>query len=325
MAVLVTGGTGFVGADIVIQLVEQGESVVAFDLAPAERIVDWFAERYPGQVSVVVGDVCDFEQVQGVLSSHDFDRIVHAAAITPKGIEREKADCRDIVRVHVMGTVNVFEAARSLPDLKRVIYVSSSAVYKEMDDDQDAVEDVKVIPRSLYSITKYASEMLGTRWKELFGLDVVSVRLASVYGPMERVTPSRQRTSLMHTLVSKAMAGAPIRVNGLEGGDDWIHGWDVGRAVVGLLDTDELSHPVYNIGSGVTHSVGEILELLRQHAPQMSYSVVDSEDADVRVRPSGKRQPLNVDRLRRDLDFELAYPLEEGLRQYVNWLTEGNP
>jgi len=129
----------------------------------------------------------------------------------------------------------------------------------------------------------------------------------------------------MYTLVRLAMEGKTIKVNSLAAWSGWIHAWDVARAVVGLLQAPRLTYDVYNISAGVTHSLGEVLEALAACVPNVRYSVVGEEDANVYIHPARRGQPMDVRRLREELDFEFQYPLAEGLKQYVRWLFEGNP
>ena len=322
MAILVTGATGFVGSNIVSCLTERGEEVVALHFSPLDQAAQLLLGRYPDQVAVVRGDVRDLALLQRLVSDHDINGIVHSATITPGGMERERELCQAIVEVNLLGTVNIFQVACSLPSLHRVIYVSSTAVYGSLLEKGAVTEEHPVAPGSLYAITKYASELMGRRWKQLFDLDIVSVRLSSVYGPMERTTSSRKRMSAIYNFVRLALEGKPIKVNALSYQTDWIHVWDVARGVVDLLQAPSVAHETYNISAGVPHSIGEVLEALAECMPEMFYSVVGQEEADVWVDPGYQEGRTDNNRLRRELCFELQYPLTEGLRQYVRWLSE---
>jgi len=92
-----------------------------------------------------------------------------------------------------MGTVAALDWARTQPKLRRFVYVSSGSVYRNHGPDRPGEplpEDGYVMPRRLYAISKFASELITERYAELFGLPIASVRLSSVYGPMDRATPT---------------------------------------------------------------------------------------------------------------------------------------
>ena len=325
MTVLVTGGTGFIGINIVGCLARRGEDVVALDASPPDQSPQSLLRHFPDRVSIIRGDVRDLALLQQLAADHNVDRIVHAAAITPADTEWERDHCQAIVEVNLLGTVNVFQLARSLSSLHRVIYISSGAVYGSMQAQGPVTEDHPVAPQGLYAITKYASELVGHRWRQLFDLDIASVRLSEVYGPMQRITPSSQRMSSIYTLVRLAVQGKPIKINSLEERRDYVHVWDVARGIVDLLQAPSLAHEIYNISEGVAYSMDEVLEALAGCVPEMSYSVVTQEEANVWVDPGRQEEPMDNTRLRAELNFELQYSLTEGLKQYVHWLSEGNP
>src|SRR5207302_10300775 len=109
-----------------------------------------------------------------------------------------------------MGTVAMLEWARTLPNLKRFIYVSSGAVYKHHGPDRPGEplpEDGYVMPRRLYGISKLASELITERFGEVFGLSTASVRQSSVYGPMDRVSGSRNFRYALTRIVPIALEG----------------------------------------------------------------------------------------------------------------------
>src|SRR5919204_3423066 len=106
----------------------------------------------------------------------------------------EAEDPARIIDINLMGTVRMLDWARSRPEIARFIYVSSGAIYRHHGPDwsgEPLPEDGYVAPLRLYGIAKYASEMIVNRHADLFGLSAISVRPSSVYGPMDRVTESR--------------------------------------------------------------------------------------------------------------------------------------
>ena len=186
MATLVTGGTGFVGANIVRQLARAGHRVVSYDLAPEDPLVDHFVRDCADGITFVQGDILDEGAVARIGADFSIDKIVHAAVYTVNqtGLEIERS--KAIADINFTGTVNLLELARTLR-VGRFVYVSSGAAYgMAADNDQTFNEEMPAAPNTLYGITKYASELLTRRYGELHGISTASVRLSTPYGPMER-------------------------------------------------------------------------------------------------------------------------------------------
>lgn len=318
MAILVTGGTGFVGRNVVDRLAALGREVIAFDLPSQDSQP---VTSLPVGVEFAPGDVTSQTALEKLVDRYTITGIIHAAAVTPRSTEEEASRGRSIIDVNFAGTMNVLHLARSLPSLVRIVYVSSTAVYGSWLTCTKLVEDLPLAPQDLYSIAKYASELACARWSQLYELDIVSARLTSVYGPYEHTTSSRKRMSTVHEVVHHALVGEKIRINGLEESTDWIHAYDVALGITHLLEARTLNHQVYNLGSGITHSAGDILRAVVAILPQTRFEVVPEEEANVRIDPQYQETNTDIGRIAADTCFQARYPLREGLAQYIEWLT----
>ena len=130
MATLVTGGTGFVGSNIVKTLAQRGHEVISYDVVEADVLVRRYVDPWAERVTFVRGDILNRGDLGGVAANHNFTKIVHAAAFTAIRPDIEAERSRSIVDINVLGTVNLLDMACDLP-LERFLYVSSGAVYGE--------------------------------------------------------------------------------------------------------------------------------------------------------------------------------------------------
>ena len=302
--VLVTGGTGFIGAFVADDLVAHGHDVVGFDVSTDPERLEKL--DVADDVAVVRGDVTDPTDVMRACREHDVDRIVHLAALLTN---TAADDPRAALDVNVYGTNNVFEAARTF-DLDRVAWASSAAVYAPPDRyDADVTEDDLVYPDTLYGATKAYNEQQARAY-EAFGVSHVGLRPTVAYGPYRETGGS----AFLVDLIEKPALGESF---GVEYGDqvvDWQYVRDIAQAFRKAAFTDEsdLSQRVYNV-AGETTTVREAAAVVSEVVP----------DADVSVSDEGElpwTQTLDTTAAREDLGYEPEYDLESGVREYVNVL-----
>lgn len=317
MATLVTGGTGFVGSNIVKALAERGHEVVSFDIVAPNALVEKYLKPWAEQVTFLQGDML-IEADLEPLAAHGVSKIVHAGVFTGVLPEVEAARSRSIVDINVMATTNLLELASRL-SVERFLYVSSGSVYGEgHDPDGTLHEDSPLQPRSLYAVTKYTSELLTRRYGELHGFQTVSVRLGGPYGPMERVTGHRANQSLMKDWTGRLVRDEPIEVSDRTLRRSYTYVPDIAAGICAVLDAPSLSHDVYNNSSTANNSLEEMIEILRDIHPGLR--VVDSPSSDV----PGSAYRLDVIRLRQDLGFAARFDLASGLQDYIAWRRAEN-
>ena len=323
MATLVTGGTGFVGANIVKGLAQAGHDVVCFDLNGPDQLAPDFIQEVASKISFVQGDMLDRGLVERLGTDHSIDKIIHAAVFTVNRVELETQRSRDVIAINIEGTANLLELARTLK-VDRFVYVSSGAVYGAVaGGDQTLNEDAPPVPLNLYGITKYASELLTHRYGELHGLSTASVRLSTPYGPMERVTGHRAVMSVFQQWTGQALLGEPIQVDDMDQGRAFTYAADIADGIAAILDAPTLRHGLYNLTAGVWVTYREILNVLTRLVP--SPRVIEERPSVSTASSEGPpRGPLSGHRLFQDLGWTPKFDLEAGMSDYLQWRRE-NP
>ena len=321
MATLVTGGTGFVGANIVRELAARGHDVVSFDIMPDDALVHAFLGDLRSRVTFVTGDILDMDALERLGGDHSFDKVVHAAVFTVNRTSLETARSKDILDINLVGTGNLLELAR-VTGVERFVYVSSGAAYGlTRDPDQTYNEDDSARPDNLYGITKYASECLARRYGELHGFSTVSLRVSTPYGPMERVTGHRDNMSTPYQWTGQMLRGKPITVDHTDYGRDYTYSLDTASGVAAVTDAPELPHDLYNVTNGVPVTGGQIQRTLAELFP--GTRLVEPERISEPPSSLGPtRGPLSGYRLWHDLGWTAGYDLAAGLTDYVQWRRE---
>ena len=319
MATMVTGGTGFVGSNVVRTLAQHGHEVICFDLVAPDILVRRYLQPWADQVTFVQGDILSLDDLERVARHSTVTKIVHAAVFTPShtsNIEMERS--RSIVDINLVGTANLLDLACRMP-LERFLYVSSEAVYGEGHCPSDTLqEDAALRPRNLYAVTKYASELLARRYGEIHGFQTVSVRLSYPYGPMERVTQHRTRMSQLYQWTGNVVRGEPVRVNDRSVGRDYTYVLDAAAGIRTIMDAPSLPHDVYNISVGHSITLGEVITALQELSPTVQV-IDDPPIGSGTLGPGVARSVRDATRLREDLGFTTSFDLLAGIRDYLQW------
>ena len=294
---LVTGGSGFVGSHVVDELVGAGaEEVVVFDKVVRDENLE--QARAAGEIRVVEGDVTDRAALAEAAA--DVDGAFHLAVLP---IGPSEADPRLALDVNVVGTFNVFEAAQQA-GARKVVYSSASSVYGDTNETMDESHPLEA--RSMYGASKIAGEYFLRAFREIHGLDYVTLRYMNVYGP-------RQEGGLIVSVLRRIESGQPPMIQGDGSASfDFVHVADVARLNVAAMSSD-VSGDAFNVGSGGEASVREIVEKLIQLTGSELEPEYDLEAKVLMARRVGKNEKA-VQALgwtpERDLETGLAEVIE---------------
>jgi len=197
MAKLITGGTGFIGAELAHALIGQGEEVVLFDVTPNwERI-----SEIKDKVKVIPGNLGNSFEVLNTIKENNIDGIYHLGSMLSIPSD---ANPQASFQANVCGTMHVLEAAR-LFNVTRVVFSSTFGTYS-LGTGRVITDDTLQRPVTMYGCGKLYGELLGMFYRRKFGLDFRSVRLPSIVGPGVRTPGVAQYNSLM---IEKAALGEP--------------------------------------------------------------------------------------------------------------------
>lgn len=312
--VLITGGTGLIGACLADKLLARGERVVLFDQALAEWRIGPL-RVHGDRLQVVRGDVQSLVELLNAIQAHRVTAIVHLAYLLG-------AECNTIpelaTRVNVLGTANVLEAAR-LAGLERMLLASSIAVYgadEQYPPDQRPLrEDVALYVASglpIYGGGKVYLEHLARDYADHHGLLVAGLRPSIVYGwGRERGT-----SAFTGEMIDRAVAGEPARIGFGDARVSLVYVEDVAEQFVALLGADArvlARRRFFNTG-GDTATVRELAATVQRLLPGARIEVTSRGERDI----AGLAASVSD----RSLEDEVGYtrrftPLEEGVRAHI--------
>lgn len=323
MAVLITGGTGFVGLNLAEGLLARGEQVVLFDLRPPPAEFMAQIGNAAKRVRAVTGDVLQPDHLHRAFAHGDITHVFHGAVIT-SGPARELADPNAIVEVNLSGTLNLLRAARDA-QVRRVLYPSSLTVYGQSLFDRESVNeaDTPPVPESLYAVTKYAAERACLRLADLWGMDVVTGRIGSVVGPWEGETGVRDLVSPLAQIAAAAAQGRGVVLPQIRLKRELIYSRDLARALVLLLYAEKPGFTTYNLSVPADWSgyVQRWCDALAAKLDGFKWRyAAPGETATIDYYDTRDRACLDTTRLQSDLGFVPAFPPDKALHDYTEWL-----
>ncbi len=318
MRLLATGAAGFVVANAVVRAANAGAEVVALDLGDPHPEVLGRLGADAGRVTWRRGDVTDRAAMTALVAEVAPDAIVHGAALTP-GDDEERADPARVVDVNLGGTVSVLEAAR-LARVGTFVFLSSTGLYGARPPEPAVREDEPLQPTNGYAIAKLAAEHLVARYAALTGMRGRVARVATAYGPLERSSVTRPRTSSVQRAVEAALAGRPLRVSGADVARDFVHVDDVAEALWRLASRPEAPDGVVHVGPARAEPLRAALDALAAAAPGFAWSAVEgAAAADLVQVPEQARAGLDPTRAVAAIDWRPRHDLAAGAVATWRW------
>lgn len=311
MNILVTGGLGLIGHNVVKRLQARGHIVSIMDtktnygIIPQSEINHLMEERVK-KIEIdglYEYDIASSELVDKVFNIEQPDIVIHMASFPRQKVVNANPQLGS--RVMSEGLLNLLEASNNY-DVRKFIYISSSMVYGDFKD--DVKEDYDCKPQGQYGILKLAGEWLVKDYSRRTGLAFTIIRPSAVYGPLD------VEDRVISKFILKAMRGDTLRVNGAGETLDFTYVADAADGIVAASLSDNTDNKTYNITKSHSHTLLDAAKLAVKIAGNGTIEVGE-RDLDF---PS--RGALNIDAARRDFGFDPKIDVEEGFQIYYDWL-----
>ena len=309
--ILVTGGMGFIGHNVVAQLEDLGHDVTLVDnftdygIIPEDEINYLYRER-----SKKIYSVChpyDIENripIDRTFDSFKPDIVIHLASFPRQKVVNSNPSFG--ARVMIEGLLNLCEASKR-NNVEKFVYVSSSMVYGDFTD--NVTEDAECKPQGMYGIMKLAGEWLVKDYYDRGAFGHTIIRPSAVYGPCD------VEDRVVSKFLLAALRDETIMVNGPEETLDFSYVDDVADGIVAATLSNDTVNKCYNVTRGASRTLLEAAELAVKIAGKGTIQVRDRDLAF----PS--RGALCIDAAKKDFNFNPKVDIEEGFKDYYEWLS----
>ena len=305
---LVTGGAGFIGAHIVEELIQDGESVKVIDNFTSGRREN--LEPFSKEIELIDADIRHMPSVRRAVSGVDY--VIHVAA--QKSVPRSIEDPVGSNDNNINGTLNILLASRDA-GVKRVVFASSSSVYGNQEVFPQS-EKLLPCPISPYAASKLAGEYYCSVFYEAYGLETVSLRYFNVFGP--RQDPKSQYAIVIPIFITAALEDrtAEVHGDGLQS-RDFTYISDTVNATLLAVKEPKAAGEVFNVAYGETYSILELVKEISLLAGRpLKYCHTDPRKGDPRIALADTGKAKNILGYRVDVGFHM------GLRKTWEWFKK---
>jgi len=305
MRYLITGGAGFIGSNIALALLEEGQQV---------RVLDNFATGRPeniesmlSDIELIDGDIRDFWTCLDAVEGCDY--VLHQAALP--SVQRSVANPLTTNQINIGGVSNMLEAARR-HNVERFVFASSSSVYGDTPT-LPKIESMIPDPLSPYATTKLTGEHYCKNYFQLYGLPTVCLRYFNIFGP--RQDPGSHYSAVIPKFIIALLSGQrPVVFGDGEQSRDFTYIENAVQANLAACTSDRAPGGVYNIACGDRFSLNTLLELLQKTIG----SSVEPVYAD--PRPGDIKHSLaDIEAAKQDLGYSVGTDFTAGLDLTVKW------
>lgn len=322
MTILVTGAAGFIGYHVCERLLARGERIIGIDSIndyydPTLKKARLERLRPNNQFTFLQLDIAESKALAKLdADAPNITGIVHLAA--QAGVRYSLQNPFAYAQSNLVGHLAMMEFARHLPQLRHLVYASSSSVYGANVKLPFSTDDRVDNPISLYAATKKSNELVGYSYSHLFRIPQTGLRFFTVYGPWGRPDMS------MYLFAQAILKGEPIKVHNF--GDmkrDFTYIDDIVTGVVAALDQPPLineeiaPHIIYNIGNSRPEPLLKVIELLEQNLGRKAEKIL------LPMQPGEVKETYaDISDIERDLGFTPTTSIEIGIKKFIDWYKD---
>ena len=313
--ILVTGGAGFIGSNLVETLLGQNNEVIVLDnfaTGKMENLIPFFGNK---NFKLIVGDIRNMEDCRKAVDGVQY--VLHEAALG--SVPRSIKDPMTSTAVNILGFVNMLYAAQEA-GVKRFVYAASSSTYGDSKA-LPKVEDKIGNPLSPYAITKYVDELYARNFHDLYGIDTVGLRYFNVFG--RRQDPFGAYAAVIPKFVMTLMKHKAPVING-DGSysRDFTYVDNVVQAnqLALLAETPEAVNQVYNVAFGERTTLKELFTCLRDNLAQFDPEIgkIEAQYGPNRVGDI-PHSLASIDKAASLLGYAPEFSVRDGLKQATKW------
>lgn len=312
--ILVTGGLGFIGHNVVKQLEDNGNNVTIIDsetdygFIPRDEMDYLIAERKSKVKAISYPvDIRGRTTIDVAFHTGNFDTVVHLASFPRQKVVSTNPSYAS--EVMVTGLINLLESSIR-NGVRKFVYISSSMVYGDFFN--DVLETAVCKPQGQYGIMKYMGEKLVEDYAKRTGLQTVIIRPSAVYGEFD------VEDRVVSKFMLNAMRGKTLKINGAAEVLDFSYVEETARGIVLATELDVANGQIYNI----TRSDEQLYTL--EDAAKIAIKIAGKGDILIQGREDGfpARGRLSIEKARRELGYNPQVTVEEGFRKYHKWFQE---
>ncbi|MBI3000470.1 MAG: NAD(P)-dependent oxidoreductase [Deltaproteobacteria bacterium] len=311
MATLVTG-IGLVGTSFGQEAIRRGERLVFFDFQPRLE----FLKRKLGEakVDVIQKDIRDLPALVQAMKDHNVDTVVHTAGLIGG---RVAESLYSGLQINVIGTINVGEAVR-LTGVKRLVHISTLSVYnRRLEGSTPISEDFPRGDGFPYGNSKVAKELMLEAYQNLYGFELIILRLANVFG-LGHFWGGSGGGEKIQTLLEKGLRGEVARIPQEQTMSfEYVYAKDVGRAIDLAATVPLPAKTVFNIGNGQVLTFDELTAVVRRVLPALRVEIIPGRPSHLSVK-----QPLDNSRANQFLSWEPRFTMESAFKDYLRELKQ---
>jgi UDP-glucuronate 4-epimerase len=312
MQILVTGGAGFIGSNLIERLLEEGYEIVCLDNfndyynpeIKRNNIKSFLRERF---FKLVEADIRDKDTLKRIFEKYKFQNVIHLAA--QAGVRLSLKQPNLYVDVNVNGTLNLLELSKEYK-IKNFVFGSSSSVYGATKEIPFS-EEGKLKPISPYGVSKRTGELLCYTYNHLYNLSVTILRFFTVYGP-------RQRPDMaIHKFTKLIDEGKEIYLYGNgETSRDYTYISDIVEGIISALNND-FNYEIFNLGNSNPITLSHLISLIERNL---------NKTAKIKYLPEQPGDPsvtfADISKSKRILNYNPKIKIAEGIKNFIEWYKD---